>query len=142
MKTKHPIMTVEERAIINGLRARGYAVTVFNPVELSGLDSSIVESAMVDAGNDAIAGHSNNGVNSDDATPARAPVVVQCEDLRASDFYDAPDNSVIVKTSKGSNFRVERQNGIFYIVHGRTEFVGGSTTVLGINAVRALLAKR
>ncbi len=142
MKTKHPIMTVEERAIINGLRARGYALTVFNPVELSGLDSSIVESAMVDAGNDAISAHSNNGSMTTNKIAPLAPRVVNCADLRFSDFDLAPDNTVIVKTGTASNFRVQRQNGIVYIVYGRTEFAGGSTTVLGINAVRALLATR
>jgi hypothetical protein len=73
-----------------------------------------------------------------------APRVVQCHNLVSSDFDGAPDNTVIVKTGKASNFRVERLlrlTGVF-IVYGRTEFVGGSTTVRGIDALRKLLATR
>jgi hypothetical protein len=71
-----------------------------------------------------------------------APRVVQCRNLTASDFDDSPDNTVIVKTSLASNFRVVRQAPGLFIVYGRTEFVGGSTIVTGINAVRRLLATR
>lgn len=39
---------------IDELRYQGYAVTVFNPEELSGVDPDEVEQIMVDKGNDAI----------------------------------------------------------------------------------------
>lgn len=71
-----------------------------------------------------------------------APRVVQCHNLITADFIGAPDNTVIVKTGKASNFRVVRHSPGVFIVYGRTEFVGGSHTVFGINAVRALLATR
>jgi hypothetical protein len=71
-----------------------------------------------------------------------APRVVQCHNLITADFIGAPDNTVIVKTGKASNFRVVRQARGIFIVYGRTEFVGGSTIVTGINAVRRLLATR
>jgi hypothetical protein len=71
-----------------------------------------------------------------------APSVVQCHNLTASDFDGAPDNTVIVKTSRASNFRVVRHSPGVFIVYGRTEFMGGSRTVFGISEVRELLATR
>jgi hypothetical protein len=72
----------------------------------------------------------------------QAPRVVQCHHLITADFVGAPDNCVIVKTSKASNFRVERHSPGVFIVYGKTEFMGGSRTVFGIEAVRQLLAAR
>lgn len=71
-----------------------------------------------------------------------APRVVECYHLITADFIGAPDNTVIVKTGKASNFRVERQAPGVFIVYGRAEFVGGSTVVHGIEAVRRLLITR
>lgn len=72
----------------------------------------------------------------------QAPRVVQCHHLITADFVGAPDNCVIVKTAKASNFRVIRKSpGVFH-VYGRAEFVGGSTVVCGIEAVRKLLVTR
>jgi hypothetical protein len=71
-----------------------------------------------------------------------APRVVQCHNLVTADFVGAPDNCVIVKTGKASNFRVERHSPGVFIVYGRTEFMGGSRTAFGIEAVRELLATR
>lgn len=61
--------------------------------------------------------------------------------LRASDFTTENGMTVIVKTGKASSFRVERYRNT-YQIHGRTEFVGGSTIVHGIEAVRKLLMTR
>jgi hypothetical protein len=72
----------------------------------------------------------------------KAPTIVQCAHLTASDFDDSPDNTVIVKTGKASNFRVVRQARGIFIVYGRTEFVGGSTIVRGISGVHSLLMTR
>lgn len=47
-------MTPEERAVINGLRDRGYAICIFNPEELRGADPSRIEAWMCDRGWDAI----------------------------------------------------------------------------------------
>lgn len=71
-----------------------------------------------------------------------APPVIECRDLTALDFETVRE--VVVKTAKGSNFRVEQhaQGACTYIVYGRTEFIGGSTVVRGIDAVRDLLARR
>jgi riboflavin biosynthesis pyrimidine reductase len=46
----------EEQAIaaVRYLRALGYAVTLFNPEELNGVDSRTVEEVMVEAGANAI----------------------------------------------------------------------------------------
>jgi hypothetical protein len=72
----------------------------------------------------------------------QAPRVVQCHNLITADFIGAPDDTVIVKTGGASNFRVIRKSpGVFH-VYGRTEFIGGSTVVCGIDAVRSLLATR
>lgn len=71
-----------------------------------------------------------------------APRVVQCHHLITADFVGAPGNVVIVKTSKAANFRVERHSPGVFIVYGRTEFMGGSRTVFGIEAVRQLLVTR
>ena len=80
----------------------------------------------------------------------KSPTIVQCSNLVASDFTKENGMTVIVKTAKASNFRVEKHKpgaltvltGGVYIVYGRTEFVGGSITVKGIEAVRQLLATR
>ena len=72
----------------------------------------------------------------------KAPRVIQCAHLIARDFDQAPDNTVIVCTSRASNFRVVRQSPGVFIVHGKAEFVGGSTVVRGIDAVRRLLSIR
>lgn len=72
----------------------------------------------------------------------QAPRVVQCSHLVNSDFDDAPNNEVIVKTSLASNFRVIRKSPGVFIVYGRAEFVGGSMVVRGIAGVRSLLATR
>lgn len=72
----------------------------------------------------------------------KAPRVIQCAHLIERDFDDAPDNTVIVCTSLASNFRVERLERGRYLVHGKTEFAGGSTVVRGIESVRRLLMIR
>jgi hypothetical protein len=69
-----------------------------------------------------------------------APFIVGCHNLVDSDFDGAP--YVIVKTGKASNFRVERHSPGVFIVYGRAEFMGGSRTVFGIQAVRDLLRTR
>jgi hypothetical protein len=53
-QTNGATLTENERATIAGLRARGFAVTIFNPGELAGADSSDIEQTMTDAANDAI----------------------------------------------------------------------------------------
>lgn len=70
------------------------------------------------------------------------PRVIQCAHLIERDFDEAPDNTVIVCTSLASNFRVERLERGRYLVHGRTEFIGGSMIVQGIGRVRELLMTR
>ena len=67
--------------------------------------------------------------------------IIECAHLRASDFTTENGMIVIVKTGKGSNFRVERYRNT-YQIYSRTEFVGGSTIVHGIDAVRRLLVTR
>lgn len=66
--------------------------------------------------------------------------IVECAHLSDSDFDQC--GTVIVKTGRASNFRVERQAPGVFIVYGRTEFSGGSTVVRGIDAVRRLLVTR
>ena len=75
-------------------------------------------------------------------TKQNAPRIIECAHLTASDFDGAPDNCVVVKTGRASCFRVERQAPGVFIVYGRTEFVGGSLVVRGIERVRALLVTR
>jgi hypothetical protein len=72
----------------------------------------------------------------------QAPRVVECHNLITADFDGTPDNCVIVKTGKASNFRVVRHSLGVFIVYGRTEFMGGSRTVFGVQAVRDLLRTR
>jgi hypothetical protein len=72
----------------------------------------------------------------------KAPPIVPCSQLVNSDFDDAPDHTVIVKTALATSFRVERHSPGVFIVYGRTEFMGGSRTVFGIEAVRQLLPTR
>lgn len=43
-----------ERQVIEGLRERGFAITMFNPSELGAADSRGLENALVEAGNEAI----------------------------------------------------------------------------------------
>jgi len=74
--------------------------------------------------------------------PSAAPRIVECYHLITADFIGAPDDTVIVKTGKASMFRVIRKSPGVYHVYGRTEFVGGSTVVCGIDAVRKLLITR
>lgn len=75
-----------------------------------------------------------------------APRVIECAHLVASDFDglpgQAPNNCVIVKTARASNFRVERHAPGVFIAYGRAEFLGGSQVVRGIEALRRLLASR
>lgn len=47
-------MTPEEHAVIDGLRDRGYAITIFNPDELRGADPRDVENVLCIKGWDAI----------------------------------------------------------------------------------------
>jgi hypothetical protein len=68
--------------------------------------------------------------------------LVECSHLTAADFNRSIDHAVIVKTQKGSTFRVVRHSPGTFIIFGRTEFVGGFTTVRGIDAVRRLLVTR
>jgi hypothetical protein len=75
-------------------------------------------------------------------TANRNAPVVECRHLTAEDFDRSIDHAVIVKTGKASNFRVMRQGAGVYIVFGRAEFLGGSTVVKGIDAVRKLLMTR
>ena len=48
------ILTDAERHVIDALRARGFAVSVFNPAELRGADPEEIEGIMVERGNNAI----------------------------------------------------------------------------------------
>lgn len=75
-------------------------------------------------------------------TATKNPRRVQVHHLCARDFREAPDKTVIVTTSKASNFRVEEQRSGVYIVYGRTEFIGGQKVVTGIDNVRRLLVTR
>jgi hypothetical protein len=68
--------------------------------------------------------------------------IVECAHLTAQDFNRSIDHAVIVKTGKASNFRVVRHSPDTYVIFGRAEFPGGSTTVKGIDAVRKLLITR
>lgn len=70
------------------------------------------------------------------------PRVVQCANLIERDFDEAPEHTVIVCTHLASNFRVERLERGRYLVHGKTEFAGGSMIVRGIGRVRELLMPR
>lgn len=72
----------------------------------------------------------------------RVAPVINCAVKSAQDFNRSIDHAVIVKTGKASNFRVVRHSPDTYIIFGRTEFPGGSTTVKGIEAVRRLLMTR
>lgn len=56
-------LTAEEKAVIAALRARGFAVAVFNPDELRGIDPDKIAGIMVERGNiaiDALATARNN----------------------------------------------------------------------------------
>ena len=43
-------MNTEQWKVINELRAEGYAVTIFNPEELDGVNESAVEDRLVELG--------------------------------------------------------------------------------------------
>jgi hypothetical protein len=47
-------MTDEEKRVIQSLREQGYAVVVYYPSEVAGIDRSILEDRMVDKGNEII----------------------------------------------------------------------------------------
>lgn len=47
-------LTQDEIATLRGLRARGFAVALFNPTELRGANPTEVEGLMIERGGDAI----------------------------------------------------------------------------------------
>ncbi len=47
-------MTEEQCSVIADLRNEGYAVALFSPEELAGVDANSVQNMMVEAGQDAI----------------------------------------------------------------------------------------
>lgn len=69
------------------------------------------------------------------------PSIVECFHLVTADFCAAPDNTVIVKTQKASNYRVVRERPGIFVVYS-SEFRGGYRVVRGIDAVRDLLMTR
>lgn len=48
------VLSVAEKAMIDELRARGFAVVIFNPAELMGAHNSAVESRLTEMGKDVI----------------------------------------------------------------------------------------
>lgn len=49
-----PSVLMEFKKATSVLRERGFAITVFNPQELQGVDPKVVENQMVQAGNESI----------------------------------------------------------------------------------------
>lgn len=86
--------------------------------------------------------HMTRTLNGETMKNNRNAPVVNAHQLTADDFNRSIDHAVIVKTPRASNFRVVRHSPGTFIVYGRTEFVGGSITVKGIDAVRRLLVTR
>lgn len=49
-----PTLTLEQKNIITELREQGFAVVLFNPSELKGVDPDLIENELVHLGNDMI----------------------------------------------------------------------------------------
>lgn len=58
-------MTEQEQKVIDSLRAQGYAVVLWTPAELHGVDPKRIENIGVDCTAHAIADHADNVIEDD-----------------------------------------------------------------------------
>ena len=74
-------------------------------------------------------------------TTKNAPPVIECFHLRASDFQPETNQTVIVKTQRASNYKVERRAAGMYVIYGN-DWRDGMTCVYGVDMVRDTLLTR